>query len=297
MEAIPYKFDPPFRAAARKKQSDFRKEVLKVAFDPKDRLAKYGNLLRAEDAKRGLNFYEGYRESILKEIGPYKKPLFANLLRSEHIPWNVFFPMGMTKEHLEASVGLFNEILGFESIKSIEKIIIERTSDALNDHTAFDAYIEYKHIDGSIGGIGIEVKYTEEAYPLKKGSREEEKAVLNPAPLYVNTTRNCGYYRQPEEDYCLLVSDEFRQIWRNHILGAAMKLNGEIAHFHSVHLYPSFNTHFNEVLPKYQALLTKKGYESFRPVTFEQLFKVMSKHFNKTKDTPWIQYLWDRYII
>lgn len=66
MEAIPYKFDPPFRAAARKKQSDFRKEVLKVAFDPNDRLAKYGNLLRAEDAKCGLNFYEGYRECILK---------------------------------------------------------------------------------------------------------------------------------------------------------------------------------------------------------------------------------------
>lgn len=297
MKAIPYKFDPPFRAAARKKQSDFREEFLKVDFDPNDRMAKYGNLLREEDARRGLNFYEGYRNDILEAIGPYKKPLFANLLRSEHIPWNIFFPMGATSIHSVESVGFFNELLGVDQISQVKKVVIERTSDALDDHTAFDAYIEYEHIDGSIGGIGIEVKYTEEAYPLKKGSREEENAVLHPTPLYVNTTCRCGYYLHPTEDYGLLVSDELRQIWRNHILGAAMKLSGEIAHFHSIHLYPSFNTHFKEVLPKYQALLTEKGHESFHPVTFEELFTLMAKHYKESKDNTWIQYLWDRYII
>ena len=58
-------------------------------------------MLKSSDAQKGLVFFEGFREEILAEL---KKPvpktssapsgqMLTNLLRSEHIPYNIFFPM------------------------------------------------------------------------------------------------------------------------------------------------------------------------------------------------------------
>lgn len=291
-----YKHDPTFRALARKKQSDFRELVLKCDFDADNPRAQYGNLLKKEDAIKGLNFYSGFRKEIMHAIGPYKSMLWANLLRSEHIPWNVFFPMSLTNEYLENCKHLFNVLVGHEFIQKIDAIDIERPFHYLNDHTSFDTYISYTHVDGQKGGIGIEVKYTEEAYHVKPSSTEYKNVISLPSKEYTETTVKSGYYIEPMMAYESFKTDEFRQLWRNHILGASVVLHGEIGHFLMVHLYPSFNEHFQKVLPRYQAFLTSFGQKSFFPLTFEHLFQVMRASFQGEEDNKWINYLVDRYL-
>ena len=85
--AKPYKGDNKFRARARSHQSEFREQVLGIDYDPLDTKAIYGNLLPKEEAKKGLIFYEGYRDHIMdiaqKRYGRINgTALYANLLRS-----------------------------------------------------------------------------------------------------------------------------------------------------------------------------------------------------------------------
>ena len=84
-----------FKRKAREHQVLFREKELCVDY------CVYPNVLKSSDAQKGLVFFEGFREEILAEL---KKPvpktssapsgqMLTNLLRSEHIPYNIFFPM------------------------------------------------------------------------------------------------------------------------------------------------------------------------------------------------------------
>ncbi len=109
-------------------------------------------------------FYDGFRKVITEAINQRKKKgntssnckspssqMLTNLLRSEHIPYNVFFPM---KFEDKGTVELFNEILSSDRIERITDIKIEyapvKTDETsskqvllLGDGTAFDVYVEY----------------------------------------------------------------------------------------------------------------------------------------------------------
>ena len=85
--------------------------MLEVGYD------RWENVLTTKDAKKGLVFYEGYRDEILDYL---KRPvevtssvpsgqMLTNLLRSEHVPFNVFFPM---QHDLEGCKRLFNDLIG-----------------------------------------------------------------------------------------------------------------------------------------------------------------------------------------
>ena len=82
---------------ARSHQSRFRETVLNVDCAPNpgrsDIPHYYGNIISQEDAARGLNFFPPFRDEIRNEIGKTDKAICTNLLRSEHIPYNIFFPM------------------------------------------------------------------------------------------------------------------------------------------------------------------------------------------------------------
>ena len=124
-KAVPYIGDNAFRAEARRHQSEFRERVLVIDFDSSNDRAQYGNLLPKEAAIQGLIFYEGYRDHIMnaaeKRYGKINGTTrYSNLLRSEHIPWNIFTPMEL---NLEKTKDLFNEIIG--DIGMINEIKIE----------------------------------------------------------------------------------------------------------------------------------------------------------------------------
>ena len=170
-----------FLEKARLHQSKYRAFRLNVPFD------KFGNYLIKEDALKGLNFYNDFNifEQVKERYPNYSRPLYANMLRSEHISFNLFSPL---KSDLEYCRSVFNYFMNGQ-IKSIDDIKIEYAPSPaekyLKDKTSFDTYIEYTHSDNSKAIIGIEVKYTEREYKLKPGSKQETDINNRKSKYYV----------------------------------------------------------------------------------------------------------------
>lgn len=286
-----YKADDEFKKKARALQFAYREDVLKDFNEYRAPQV----LLSEENAKSGLIFYEGFRDLILSKVGNIATPLTANMLRSEHIPYNLFTPLE-TMPDISAEV--FGRMID-HPIKRILEINIEYAGKAdkslyLNDRTSFDTFVRYETFDGRIGGIGIEVKYTENEYPL---GNKEGKDIAGENERYQSITAQSGYY-QPELDIKkFLTAHHLRQIWRNHILGYSMKQRGDIDIIHHVHLYPQNNEHFHHhALPDYRKLLTEKGNESFKTITYETYFAILDKYNNNSSILPWVKYLRQRYL-
>lgn len=291
-----YRYDDAFKAKARAHQFEYKESVLKDDYAEKNPQV----MLSEQSARQGLIFCEEYRDLIL-EKGDFKafgtSALFSNMLRSEHIPYNIFTPM---EEDRDNAAALFNEIIGGGIAKIID-IKIEFAGDGdkaeyLNDGTSFDAFVRYERVDGGVGGIGIEVKYTENAYRL--GKKEGEDIVKLEGNKYRQMTEKSNYFIPSLDIKVFLKAHHLRQIWRNHLLGFAMLDKGEIQTFHHVHLYPEGNTHFYEhALPEYCKILTEEGRESFIGLTYEKLFDLLPRFFQSAKQMKWVQYLNERYMI
>lgn len=281
-----YDFDDSFKKKARLHQTLYRENVLNVDCNV------YGNRLNDNDAY--LNYYPklGVLEDKLKRYPNYSSKRDADMLRSEHIPFNVFSPL---KLDFELAKNTFNKFLG-DVISEITDIKIEFAPSPkwsyLNDGTSFDTYIEFTHIDSTRGALGIEVKYTEQAYAM---SENEKINIEKPDSLYNLVTKKSNLYIANGIE--VFKDDVFRQIWRNHILGESMKQNNEIKHFISLTLYPSGNTHFKEVNSDYKNLLNTDKKDSYVGITFETLFDVYTELNNTPEFNEWIEFLKKRYII
>ena len=219
------------------------------------------------------------------------------MLRSEHIPYNIFTPM---EKDLDAATVLFNEVIG-GGISCINNIHIEFAgqspdrSEYLNDGTSFDTFIEYTTTDGDKGGIGIEVKYTENGYRI--GEKEKED-IEKPNGTYRQVSEESNYFISSLDTKSFIKANHLRQIWRNHILGYSMLKKGEIKRFHYIHLYPEGNRHFHKyAVPEYKQLLTEQGRNSFIDLTYESLFKLINSHFKRKEQKEWLEYLRKRYIV
>ena len=286
-----YKADDGFKRWARALQFAYREEVL---HDYNEYRAPQV-LLNVENAKRGLIFYDGYRDLILSKVGSIATQLTANMLSSEHIPYNLFTPLETMPE---ISAEIFGEMIGIP-INKILEIKIEYAGNGdkllyLNDRTSFDAFVRYEALDGRIGGIGIEVKYTENEYPL---GDKEGKDIAGDNERYRIMTVESGYYHPDLNIRMFLTAHHLRQIWRNHILGYSMKHKGDVEIIHHVHLYPQQNEHFHlYALPDYRKLLTEEGNESFKTITYENYFALLDKYRENEKVSAWVNYLRRRYL-
>lgn len=285
------KTDPTgFLRRARLHQSVFRAKYLNLPFDT------YGNYLTKEDGEKGKNFYEGFGIfDAVRKYRKYNKPLYSNLLRSEHIPFNIFIPMDKDRIFCK---NVFNDI--FKSIiHSIDKIEIEYApkpkENYLNDGTSFDAYIEYTSSDNSKGMIGIEVKYTEKEYKIQANSKQK-KDINDKGSKYFSVTDTCGIYEPSAIE--VLPTDKFRQVWRNHILGESIliKDNAKFNHFTSLTLFPSDNVHFMKTSQEYINLL-KYNDLKFIALTYEDFFASIDRHCPDKNYKNWLDYLRTRYIV
>ena len=286
-----YKPDDKFKRWARALQFAYREDVLCDFNEYRTPQV----LLSEENAKLGMIFYEGYRDLILSKVGNVATQLTANMLRSEHIPYNLFTPLETMPE---IAVDLFSKMIGVP-IKQIKSIEIEYAgigdkSMYLNDRTSFDAFVSYITLDDRKGGIGIEVKYTENEYPL---GEKEGKDIAGDNHLYKDMTAESGYFRSGLDISMFLTAHHLRQIWRNHILGYSMKHKGDVDIIHHVHIYPEHNEHFhNYALPEYRALLTGNGNESFKTITYENYFDMLNDYRDNEQVSDWVKYLRKRYL-
>ena len=147
-----------FKKLAEKHQEHFKQDVLglvgcglfKNPFTKE--LVHIHRFLTDEDAKSGMIFYEGFREEILAaanrmyDFNGRHKSMYVDMLRSEHIPFNIFVPMGLDNHAKEQAVLVFNKFIVNSRIATVDEIIIEDDrfcddKNYLNDKTAFDAYI------------------------------------------------------------------------------------------------------------------------------------------------------------
>lgn len=285
-----------FKVHARNHQIKFRNEVLK------EEKGEFDTFLNDRAALQGLIFYNGFEifQIAKQRHNPHlakNKACFANMLRSEHIPFNFFVPLMHDLEHAR---DILNKLL-CGIIDSIVVIKIEYAPDpelALKDKTSFDVYIEYKHFTGTYGIIGIEIKYTEKEYKLIEGSKEERE-IHDEDSIYNALTNSIGLYRK--EIIEKLKTDEYRQVWRNNLLGMSMiKKNSpdsRFEHFTSILLYPEGNDHFRNLIPVYRSFLNKGFENSFIGITYEEFIKIAQELTVDPLYIKWLQYLKERYIV
>ena len=279
-----YNKDSPFKAAARLRQSNFRAKVLNVDY------FEYGNRLTEHDGRALLNYYDGLgvKEALRKRYPHYSQKRDADLLRSEHIPFNMLAPL-LRKPALMNKV--LSEVFGLKLIDPIELKLEWAPFPAemyLGDMTSFDTYIYGKNQNGERVGLGIEVKYTERGYRF--GSSEAMR-VHDSDSTYWLITRGSGVFSSNSHDK--LASDNLRQIWRNHLLGLSMVKNNDIDKFISATLYPAGNDHFQHALSDYRNHLQPSAQKDVLSCTFEQYINCIS---GDSEIEAWKEYLRTRYL-
>lgn len=257
-----YPTDDPFKAAARRHQSEYRANVLRVEYND------HGSRLRDADAQAFLNYYDGFhvRQVLRKRYSKFSKMRDANILRSEHIPFNLFAPLvqgeSLTQRIIEKAFG----IKAYPPFQLDFEFAPSPKTAYLNDGTAFDTFVRFWTPDGAHIGIGIEVKYTEREYPIGK---TEKANIADPQSRYWQVTEQSGAFHDHSQKK--LPADALRQIWRNHLLGLAMTQSHDLHDFYSVTIYPAGNTHFEKAIPYYQSQLTEPSRDKVIGCTYENL--------------------------
>lgn len=117
--------------------------------------------------------------------------------------------------------------------------------------------------------------------------------------IYNLLTNTSGLYKK--EIIEILKTDEYRQVWRNHLLGLSMIKNNNadsrFGHFTSIILYPEANDHFRNLIPAYRSFLNRGHESSFIGITYEEFIKVARELTTESEYLRWLQYLEDRYIV
>ena len=309
--------DTLFKRKCRIHQSWFREKVLKLGMGINPRTHRAVNeteedfLVRRQmvedinhltdtDASLLMNFVPSFHEEIRNAlIGRYGKvpvshDLMNDMLRSENIPWNIFVPMFQDKD---AAICVLRKLTNRNNIKEITGWKIEYNPNTLGDNTAFDAFVQYRTVEGNTGIIGIEVKYTEEGYKVHK---KEQERIDEPKSSYSIVTRDSHCFIETNTEQ--FNTREYIQIWRNHMLAISMGTEYE-CQYDSVTIYPSGNTHFHSAngrpgaLEQYMNMLTDKGKSTFHYTSFEELFNLFDLSYNGERHKSWIDYLKARYIV
>jgi len=222
---------------------------------------------------------------------------YANMLRSEHIPFNFIYPLEKLRESNPDLLNTFLETLfnGRIKVDKVHRIKIEFASDLpkhklLDDNTSFDAYIEYQDGENKCG-LGMEIKYTEKSYPY--GKTEKDRMFNQEDSEYNRLSHDSKFYEK--DRIAELKLDDLKQIWRNHLLGIKLLALGELDKFHSVHIYPEGNIYQKEASAKYLKCLVEAKKQSFVPITFEKFIEVADSVLTSAEHKAWIKYLKDRY--
>jgi hypothetical protein len=304
----------PFKKKARFWQREWSKKH-HLTLEPGKKV-----LLSKDDTEKGKNFYEDFDIIFKKWVKGKrlktkdKKFNHKNMLRSEHIPFNMFVPLYesdgkvylkdvlnhiLDKEIKDEDMKKNKEIYEIEDLDSDFKMIEYAPpppSEYLNDKTSFDVYIEYRNNRKEKCIIGIEIKYTEPCSDPEFGKKEYFKVTEG---IY----KDCFIKEKKYE------KQMYTQLWRNHILGVSiLKKDGEdeskndkdkFKHFTSITIYPKGNEHFKTVREEYAEFLEKGHEYDCLFFTYEKLFDYIENELCKNDERyqKWIKWMRKRYIV
>ena len=289
------------------KQLEFKKNNLGLTKNGEFKGVEYEHILSDEDALAGALFYCYGDLNIWNDLQKWaneekgKKINFSgtglkNMLRSEHIPYNFFHPLEKLRQTNQQLLihflhKLFDNQIQIDNVKAIKIEFASNISndELLNDKTSFDVYIEFTN-NGKLGGLGIELKYTELSYSY--GESEKEK-LENVDSEYNQTAIKSNYFI--EETFPKLRSKKLKQPWRNHLLGIKLLQLNQLDNFYSVHLYPSGNTYQKKVVDEYFNCIKPEYHQTFIPITYEKFIQTADEIFEQTNLKDWIGYLKERY--
>jgi hypothetical protein len=165
-------------------------------------------------------------------------------------------------------------------------------SSSLDDNTSFDAYITYDTSKGTRGALGIETKFTEGPYSW--GATEKQR-MFDESSAYVRLTRSSKLYSADALDK--LRTPKLKQLWRNQLLGEAMKQRALVDEFVSVIVFPTGNTHYASASAAHLELLAPEARARFVAVTFETLFTRLRALCETAEVAAWLSYLERRYVV
>lgn len=215
--------DGPFIARIRFHQSWYRRMVLNLepGVHPKNGLV-YGSQLTERDGLAGANFLTSdIHDVALARLASTeglvdKERLLFNMLSSQPMCFNMFGPLTL---NADAATQLLRTLPGLSKDLVVTNVRLEHAPDKtthLNDHTAFDAFVEYGLPGGRNGFVGVECKLTE---PFSQGrySFAERYSRWMAAPNW--------YWNAGAEQYFSQV--RYNQLWRNHLLAFSMLHQGD----------------------------------------------------------------------
>jgi hypothetical protein len=281
-----------FKKIAAKHQHDFFREYDRVNIDSLSG-REQEHWLNNTSSKKGKNFYEKYE--IFEYVNSFRNnkkdnpEWYRDTLRSQHIPFNFFVPFFVEKKLF---INVMNELYNYEIIE-IDKPKFEypeNEKNPLKDRTSFDVYIEFR-TSSEKGFFAIEIKNTEGGYsPTKK----EKEIISNPRNIYKTVMAESRLYKEYDNE---IIKNNYRQIWRNHLLAYKWKELNKFDRFLSITIYPDGNTHFKKAFLRYGSFLNDDGKKTISNITYEKYFDTLQKHVTTSKQEEWLKYLQDRYLV
>ena len=242
-------------------------------------------------AVHGQYAFKGVRAAVEERFGIADKKLCWDMLASDHVPFNLFVPMRDQPWSVELICGWVGDHVARVTGIHIEWAPAPATS-FLDDNTSFDAYITYDTSSGERGAIGIETKFTEGPYSW---GATEKLRMFDEGSAYVRLTRSSKLYGAHALD--ALRTPKLKQLWRNQLLGEAMKQRSLVDEFISVIVFPSGNTHYASASTAHHELMAPEARGRFVPVTFEALFTRLRTLCETAEAKAWLGYLERRYVV
>jgi len=180
----------------------------------------------------------------------YREPrIYEDLLSSQPLCFNLF---GELQRDLVLASKVFGMLLADPGLV-VTAIEFEHSPGRgdhrfTGDHSAFDVFIVYKSAGWKPGFVGIEVKYVEDldVPPARHRARYDEVA----------SAMGCFV----PEALPRLRQKPLEQLWRDHLLGGSLLLNGDsrFSRGSFAVVYPSENTIVANAVDEYRACLTSR---------------------------------------
>lgn len=205
--------------------------------------------------------------------------IFNDLLSSQPLCFNLFGELALD---IEFAAEVFMNLTSGH-VARVERIEFEHSPGRGDvrytaDNSAFDVYVEYVSQDEKNGFLGIEVKYHEDL----RGTASAHKV------RYEEVASEMGCFH--DEAITKLKKAPLQQIWRDHLLAGALKMEGGFDHGQFVFLYPKNNAACSRGVAAYRKCLVND--DTFIVWTLEEMVAAI----RQSRDTAWVDAFHDRYL-